>query len=205
MDGSGRILDRMRKEHNFLRVIHQLNLGHDAAVRRGYEMAKGTYVVQIDGNGRYEPGEFAEIWTKRSDYRLILGQRAHRLDRFIHRLLSHAMRRVLHFFFHIDFNDPNAPFRMMQRETAVTCLQRIPATVRSVDLMLTVLLAQEHPSEVCEILVPYRLRTLGARRANAVELITRAVHTFGELFRLRFRRASTGIPSISPRTASARG
>src|SRR5262249_49409827 len=69
-DGTGRILDRIRKEQRCLRVIHQLNLGHDVAVRRGYDLARGRYVAQIDGNGRHEPTEFTAMWEKRGDYRL---------------------------------------------------------------------------------------------------------------------------------------
>src|SRR5439155_6811729 len=53
-DGTGRILDRIRRERKCLRVIHQLNLGHDVAARRGYDLARGRFVAQIDGNGRFE-------------------------------------------------------------------------------------------------------------------------------------------------------
>src|SRR3989338_8550426 len=52
-DGTGRILDKLRRESRELRVFHQLNVGHGRAVRRGYETARGRYVAQVDSNGCY--------------------------------------------------------------------------------------------------------------------------------------------------------
>src|SRR5262249_8248265 len=56
-DGTGRILDRLRKEMKNLRVIHQLNLGHGRAARRGYEAARGKYVLELDCDGSAGPDE----------------------------------------------------------------------------------------------------------------------------------------------------
>src|SRR5581483_9301809 len=74
-DGSGRLLDRLRKEMKNLRVIHQLNLGYERAIRRGYEASRGQYIAQVDLNGLYEPSDFLKLWENRRDQKLVLGKR----------------------------------------------------------------------------------------------------------------------------------
>ncbi len=203
-DGSGRILDKVRKDNKGLRVLHQLNLGHDVAVRRGYEMAKGRFILQIDGNGRYEPNEFQDLWARRSECRLVLGQRTHRLDGIAHRLLSGAMRRLLDWFFGTGLVDPNAPFRLMQRQTVAYCLRRVPASRTAVDLVLSIMIRQEFPNEVGEVPVPHRLRTLGLRRSGVTRLLGRAWRYLYEVTGIRFKPLTTEIRSIPRSTAGVR-
>lgn len=199
-DGTGRILDRLRKEHKALRVMHQLNLGHDGAVRRGYEMARGRYILQIDANGRYEPGDFERMWAERETNRLVLGQRTHRLDNFFHRFLTDILRRMLRWFFKIELSDPNAPFRLMQRYPALLYLKGFPSTLASVDLTLAVLIKQEYPAEVLEVPVPYRLRRTGTGESLPA-LFARAVAFAMDLMRLRFKSLGTQIRALSAEPA----
>ena len=51
-DGTGRILDQLRKDHLEIRILHQLKIGHSKSVRKGYEAARGDYIAQVDANGR---------------------------------------------------------------------------------------------------------------------------------------------------------
>ncbi|MEZ4751713.1 MAG: glycosyltransferase family 2 protein [Bdellovibrionota bacterium] len=127
-DGTGRSLDGLRREHSEIRVVHQLHIGHGRAVRRGYETARGRYVLQVDSSGRYDPSDFLRMWRTRDQFHLILGQRTHRLDSWPRRTANAGLRTVLRWLFGIRLSDPNVPFRLYSRVALISYLKTLPQT-----------------------------------------------------------------------------
>src|SRR5437016_13912474 len=57
-DGTGEILERLRSELPFLRVIHhEKNLGYGAALISGFSGARKDLVFYTDGDGQYDVTE----------------------------------------------------------------------------------------------------------------------------------------------------
>jgi glycosyltransferase involved in cell wall biosynthesis len=195
-DGSGRILDRLRKEMKFLRVIHQLNAGHDRAVRRGYELARGRYVLQVDANGCYEPTDFARMWPLRLSHPLVIAHRTHRLERFPWPLFALILRKLIQWFFGVTLQDPNVPFRLFLKEAALPHLARLPGHLDSVNLWLAVLMMRENPTTVTEVAVPYRRRPGAPSHLRLGSLAGTSMHLFSELVSLRL--ALMTRPSLLP-------
>ena len=54
-DQSGTILDRLAKEDDRIRMIHQKNAGVAAARNRGVDLATGTYLTFVDGDDYVAP------------------------------------------------------------------------------------------------------------------------------------------------------
>ena len=184
-DGTGRALDKLRKDIRQLRVIHQLNTGHGRAIRRGYELARGKYILQINSDGRYETGDFLHLWNERKNADLILAHRTHRLDNILHRTFSNAIRRTAQTLFSITLQDPNVPFRLFHRDAVMATLSKLPAHWDSVNLAMSVLMMKEAKQKVLEVKVPDRLPPNKKPRLRLSALISHAFHHLNELFRLR--------------------
>lgn len=158
LDGSGRVLDKLRRDNPELRVVHQLNSGSTRACRRGYEMARGRYVLVASANGRCEPTDFAPLWEQRQRYDLVLGRRTHRLDGFRNRALSGFLRNLASKLFGVSLEEPAIPFRLFRRRLTIDLLPWVPLEWVSFHFALSILLAIQSPDRVTEVKIPYRHR-----------------------------------------------
>ena len=184
-DGTGRLLDKIRQHEKRVRVIHQLNVGHSGAIKRGYEAARGTYVIQVDAGGRYEPIDALRLWEQRHTSQMVLGTRTHRLDSLLMRSLSFGLHHLLRLAFGLDVDDANIPFRLFRREALVRTLAQIRKPTRSLNLLLTVQMMREFPSGVKQIPVPYRPRAGQKRRTRLSTVSSNTLATLVEILRLK--------------------
>lgn len=184
-DGTGRLLDKLRKEYSTLRIVHQLNSGHGRAVRRGYEMARGKYILQLDSNGRFEPEDFNLLWEERDRMRLVSGHRMHRLDSLPRQLLSTFLRLATKFLFRVELSDPNVSFRLFEREPICKFLKSLPQSWQSPNLAMSVYAAKELKDRVKEVKIPFRHRTRGKSTVAVISLWGIALDYFNEMLSLR--------------------
>lgn len=158
LDGTGRVLDKIRKDNTEVRLVHQLNLGQDRAFRRGYEIARGHYVLSITGNGRVEPSDFSLLWKQRARGYLILARRSHRLDSYLSRQLSSFLSFLMKVFFKVELEEPNSTLRLSIREISVPLFKMIPLQSNCFEWCFTALTETFFPGKVVEVTVPYRHR-----------------------------------------------
>lgn len=158
LDGTGRILDKIRKEHSEVRLVHQLNLGKDRAYRRGYEIARGQYILSISGNGRVEPSDFLLLWKRRAEGYLVLAHRSHRLDSYLSQKLSSFLSFLMKSFYHLDVQEPDSAFRLFVREVLEPTLELMPPQVHCFQWSFTAITETLFPGKVIEVMVPYRHR-----------------------------------------------
>lgn len=158
LDGTGRVLDKIRKDNAEIRLVHQLNLGQDRAFRRGYEIARGQYVLSITGNGRVEPSDFSLLWKQRAQGYLVLARRSHRLDSYLSRKLSSFLSALMKFFFKVEVDEPNSTLRLSLRDISVPLFKMIPQQSNCFQWCFTALTETFFPGRVVEVTVPYRHR-----------------------------------------------
>jgi glycosyltransferase involved in cell wall biosynthesis len=60
-DRSGAILDGLAASDKRIRVIHQKNAGKTAALKRGFELTRGSIVVVQDADLEYDPTEIGHV------------------------------------------------------------------------------------------------------------------------------------------------
>lgn len=161
LDGTGRVLDKLRKEHRELRVIHQLNTGHCRAVLRGYQAARGKYTLQVDGNGRYEPGDFLPLWEKRHEAALILGSRTHRIDGILRRALGGMTRLLVRHVGGAPIEDPGCGLRLFSTQLAAPLLKAIPVEGIHCNTGLSLAMHRQFPEQILQIKTPFRKRPYG--------------------------------------------
>lgn len=199
-DGTGRILDRLRRELRGVRVIHQLNAGHDRAVRRGYELARGDYIFQVDPNGRYEVSDFFRFWELREQRVLVVAHRTHCLDSLFRRVLSHLLRFVSKLLFRTQLKDPNAPFRLLRRDLLQWYLSKIQPGSNAINLSLAVWIEKDFPNAVSQVAIPFRQRASGQRHCALLKFVGLWGTLLNDLIQLRFSMIAL---RISPPTELA--
>lgn len=190
-DGSGRILDRLRKEMPRLRIIHQLRGGHGPALRRGYESARGNYILQMGFNCSAGPDDVLRLWEGRRENHLVLGKRTQRLESALHLLGFSVFVRIIRFLFNSHLTDPGVPFRLFRRDAATPLLRAMPKGLNSVNLALSLWMEREYPAQVQEL--PAVLRAQRRRRSQRglISQVWAGLHVLAELARLG-NRASRG-------------
>jgi hypothetical protein len=151
-DGSVRILDRLRKEFPQLRVTHQLHSGNAKAIRRGMDLARGTYLFQFDLDQTAWLKDFKTLWELRERYTLILGHHMHRGNRF-HQCLAWLLNRWIKLWFGTELIEPDTRFRLSKRELALEILARIPKHFEGVGIGLSLHAYRMSPRHLLELQV----------------------------------------------------
>lgn len=201
MDGTGRVLDKVRKEMPALRVIHQLNSGQDAAIRRGYEAARGAFVLQTEANGRFDPSDFEAFWEKRSGHCLLIARRTRPLEGWLARAQGRIIQSLVKFLFNAEWQEPQTPFRLTSRHNLERQLKRLPRGTTLVNLALTLLTHMDDPRSVTELPIPFRFPNGLRRRTSILALFSGLLHTAMELAQLRLSLLKLGNPNTSPAEA----
>ncbi|MFN2433187.1 MAG: glycosyltransferase family 2 protein, partial [Gemmatimonadota bacterium] len=96
-DGTGPLLKRLCASHPRLRAIHlRRNFGQAAALSAGFDAARGTIVVTLDGDLQNDPRDIPRLLEKMAEgYDVVSGWRAERKDRFLSRRLPSTVANWL--------------------------------------------------------------------------------------------------------------
>ncbi len=140
-DKTGAILDAVAKSDRRLRVVHQKNAGHGAAVRNGYETAINggfNWVFQTDSDDQFEPKDFFTLWNMRQEAPFILGLRAHRSDPTARKIISRIAAYWMGVLFLRIPRDANAPFRLFRADVLTKLLEVIDPNVFAPNLFITI-------------------------------------------------------------------
>jgi len=186
-DGTGRLLDRIRRDTKGIKVIHQLNSGPSKATRRGYELCRGRFVLHTEASLRYEPLDFIRLWEKREESPCVFAFRTHRLDGILRRLLSRVQCFLLKRLFNLESQDPSVSFRLMRRDIALAALKQIPQKAEALNLWLTVITSHTiAPHSASEVAVPYRRRVSCRIRRKNRSLFSEALLSIREILAMRY-------------------
>ncbi len=182
LDGTGRVLDRIRKEFSEIRVVHQLNLGTPRAIRRGIEMARGKYVLLVDATGRFAPDDFEKLWEARNEQNIVLTQRQNRKESLSQQIANYFLKKVVAWRFEMEIPDPGSPILLLHRDEAQTLLEEIPAGAEATQLLLTCLLQKRYQSRVVPISIPTRRRPIEQRiKRRRKKVLARKIRILREL------------------------
>lgn len=185
-DRTGEILDRLAQSEPRLRVIHQPNSGHGAAVRRGYEEAvrAGTpYVFQTDSDDQFFAEDFFLLWQHR-EAAVAYGVRAKRADPIGRKIISRTARLLCWLLFKVWNRDANSPFRLFRAETLRDLLGVVPPGMFAPNILLLVA-ARRAGVRVREIEVRHRERKTGVVSILRWKLLQVCLRTAGELLAFR--------------------
>lgn len=189
-DRTGQILDALAVTEPRLRVVHQLNAGHGAALRHGLELARGEYVFLLDSDRQIPLGAFPSLWQAAQGHDAALGIRWPRHDPGIRLALSRFVRFLLSVFFRARLRDGNAPCKIVRRSVWLEARKFIPEGTITPSLFLAVFMARRGYDFV-EQPVPHRERATGVVSIRRWKLFKTCVRAFRQLldFHAALRRA----------------
>lgn len=187
-DRTGVLLDALARKHGALRVIHQPNQGHGAAVLCGYRQAVETgapWIFQVDSDGQFTPGDFDAVWRENAAGACVLGVRQERHDPWLRKVLSGVNRMMMELILGVRLRDPNAPYRLMSSSLMRTLLAYLPPGLFAPNVYLAAMAAGAGFA-VVEIPVSHRERRAGVASIGARRAMVLGFRCLGEM--LRFRR-----------------
>jgi hypothetical protein len=192
-DGSVRILDRLRKEFPNVRVTHQLRSGQAKAVRRGIDLARGTYFLQVPLDQIPWLEDFAPLWQLRQKHAFILGHHPSPGNRS-HRMVSWLLRGWTKVWFGTELVEPDTNFRLCRRSVMLEHLGELPKSSEAVNLGLSLKVFLSDPNQLKEVVTGSQCL---APRSRLAADISKLFYYFIEI--PRFRLSSS--PSLVLRTA----
>ncbi len=101
---------------NLVYVKHISNKGYGAALRTGFEQAKGTWCFFTDSDLQFNPNDFHKLWNLSSKYDVILGYRSPRKDPFVRKLNAMMWGVYVKHLFGIKVKDLNCAFKLFKKE-----------------------------------------------------------------------------------------
>lgn len=186
-DETPRILDRLAAELPGLRVIHQSNAGHGAALLNGYRAALSAgfpWIFQTDSDGQFLASDFPLLWNQRHRSPFLLGRREQRDDHPLRIWLSGIHALLLRVLFGVNLADPNVPYRLMDRRLLESYLRQIPKQTFAPNVMLSILAARDG-HEPGFVPVHHRARQTGVVSIRGWKTFKVGVLVFRQLWAFR--------------------
>jgi len=117
-DNTGEILENLRQELPFLRVIHhETNRGYGAALITGFASATKDLIFYTDGDGQYDVREIHNLLAElRPNIDLVNGYKVKRSDAWYRIVIGELYRRTMRFAFQLSIRDVDCDFRLFRRK-----------------------------------------------------------------------------------------
>lgn len=110
----------VRKDPQHVKYIEfRTNFGKAAALRAGFEAAKGTIIVQMDGDLQDRPDQLPHLIKKLHEgYELVVGWKQHRQDSFIKNTTSQFFNWVTNLISRVHLHDHNCGLKAYKAQVA---------------------------------------------------------------------------------------
>ena len=118
-DGTTELLDKIQLEDPHVTVVHlRRNYGQTPALMAGFDHARGSVIVSLDGDLQHAPEEIPKFLAKIAEgYDLVSGWRTARSDAFLTRTFpSHVANRLMAIISRVDLHDFGTTFKAYRRE-----------------------------------------------------------------------------------------
>ena len=185
-DSTGAILDGLAAGDPRIRVIHQPNGGHGAALRRALDAATGERILMVDSDRQIPMSAFAAVEAAGADGRPVFGVRRHREDPAVRLALSALIRVVLRLVFRAPLRDSNCPFKLVPREVWAEARGPIGEGALAPSMMLAMWVARSG-RPFAEVEVDHRPRLTGVVSIRRFRLVRFALRGFRQLLEFRGR------------------
>ena len=160
-DATGRLLDEAAASDPRIRVIHQPNGGHGAALLTGLKAARGEYLFLIDSDRQIPLDDFAAAWSHVTTGRdAVFGVRRRRYDPVLRLYLSSLVRHSVNVLFRVKLHDANAPYKLFRRAVWQDARDCVPDGTLAPSLFLAIA-AKSRGYDILEIDVTHKERDTG--------------------------------------------
>lgn len=109
-DGTPQLLQTLSERYPMKLITGPERKGYSRAVIDGLKVLDAPYVLCLDSDGQCDPGDFANLWSKRNEADVLIGWRVKRQDVRLRKLLSGTFKLYYKSLFHVSIHDPSCPF-----------------------------------------------------------------------------------------------
>ncbi|MEM0465386.1 MAG: glycosyltransferase family 2 protein [Candidatus Pacearchaeota archaeon] len=171
-DGTGEILEELKKNKNNLKVIHRKGkLGLSSAVLEGWKIAKGKVIGVIDADLSHPPEKIKELFfpikNNQADFtigsRYIQGGKIEGWN-FKRKLMSKIATILARIYTKIK--DPMSGFFLIKKE----CIENVQLDSKGFKILLEVIIKGKY-SRIKEIPITFVNRTKGKSKAGTKEIV----------------------------------
>jgi dolichol-phosphate mannosyltransferase len=187
-DSTADILDELSDDNAQVRVIHQINGGHGAALMTGLSGTSGEFVLLLDSDRQIPLDEFPRFWSavQNDGYDCVFGVRRCRHDPIIRLWLTKLVRFALWILFGVSIYDANVPYKLLRRTVWKEAQEVIPSGTLVPSLFLAIF-SRKRDFRVQEIDVPHKERETGEVSIRRLKLLKFCVKAFSQMWRFRKR------------------
>jgi glycosyltransferase involved in cell wall biosynthesis len=158
-DGSRELLDAMARENPAVRVLHlHPNQGQSAAYVAGFRVARGDYVVTLDGDLQNDPADLSRLLEWIPSHDMVVGIRRRRQDPWVRRASSRVANAVRSRILGDGIVDTGCSLRVFRRELVAGFIP-----FRGLHRFLPAL-AQAQGARVKQVPVHHRTRHAGSAK-----------------------------------------
>ena len=185
-DSTADILDALSEDNGQVKVIHQVNGGHGAALMTGLSDTHGEFVLLLDSDRQIPLEEFPLFWNavQKNGYDCVFGVRRCRHDPVIRLWLTKVVRSALGVLFGVSIYDANVPYKLLRRTVWDEAKELIPPGTLVPSLFLAIF-AKKKGFKVQEIDVPHKERETGEVSIRRFKLLKFCIKAFLQMLRFR--------------------
>ncbi len=172
-DSTHDILVEMQKTYPQLEILEKSEKQHGPKLIALYKYAieqGADYIFQTDSDGQTDPAEFPPFWDQRSEYDLVMGNRAVRGDGKIRKFVENVVCLLLNLYFGVKAQDANAPFRLMKADIVNKYIDLIPEDYNIPNIILTAFFLK-YKEKLHYIIISFKPRTQGKNSINMGKII----------------------------------
>jgi dolichol-phosphate mannosyltransferase len=171
----GEILGLMDKTAALRLIVHERRAGKSAALKTGFDAARGKWIAMLDGDGQNDPADLARLWKEIAsgpDRTIYAGVRTRRNDGLVKKLTSRSANAIRRRALRDSARDAGCGFKVLPASLA----RALPYFDNMHRFFPA--LARRHGCDVREILVNDRPRVHGASKYGFFD---RAIVSFLDL------------------------
>ena len=186
-DRTGALLDQAASVDPRVRVIHQPNGGHGAALLTGLNASSGEYVFLIDSDRQIPLDDFAIAWAEIVNGRdAVFGVRRRRYDPKLRLYLSGMIRQSVNVLFRVKLYDANVPYKLFRRAIWSDVRDCVPDGTLAPSMFLAIA-AKSRGYNILEIDVTHKERNTGEVSLRHLKLLKFCARGLAQLLGLRSR------------------
>lgn len=186
-DRTAALLDEAAARDPRVRVIHQPNGGHGAALLTGLNASRGEYVFLIDSDRQIPLDGFATAWEHVVAGRdAVFGVRRRRYDPKLRLYLSGLVRQSVNVLFRVQLYDSNVPYKLFRRAVWNDVRDCVPDGTLAPSMFLAIA-AKARGYNIVEIDVTHKERDTGEVTLRHFKLLKFCARGLSQLFGLRSR------------------
>ncbi len=117
LDGTPSVLKAAQESRPWLRVVsHTENHGYGAALKSGFDVARGEVVGYTDSDNQFDVLEFRDALGFLTEADLVAGFRVYRFDPLPRLVVSWIYNRLVRILFRVQVRDVDCSFKVMRRD-----------------------------------------------------------------------------------------